>query len=534
MSIMKIKFKLIALLIIFSLIIPAYTASAYSPQFEYEAQMLYDLELFKGTENGFELDGVCDRLQGATMFVRLLGQEKDATSNPKSHPFTDVKDSWASPYIGQMYEQGYTKGSSPTEYGTGNMTANHFATFCLRALDYQDGIDFSVDSALSKMLELHIIREDTFNLIANDNVFYRDYAVKLAYNTLAAEYKNRKTLPLIEQMVKDFYAGKVTEEELAAFLKPLNLYYTWDFFIKEGYDLNQSYYLKIFLDEANLSKEILLLDLYRKGVVSKDNLMKNIFWIEDDMFLYTLPELFDKYFESTIKEYKTTVIEKTELGLGDIINYKSPVLAKAWEAYDDTKVITTSNPFDLSNPSFSYTPYAVHRIDYGPMRKCEYYLRGIHNVELTDSEKKIVDFVQKEFLNKITDDMDAYDKVMLANQFLCDNFTYDKIAPTSTKKSFTYLFEEKKAVCAGFSQVFQFLMKIVDVECYVVDNIGVIPLPEGHAWNIVRLDDGNLYNVDTSTPTTNPFRPQDNWVEYIDKEAYYIDLTCSDPANIKR
>ena len=512
--------------------------ASYSPHYEYEAQMLYDLELFKGTENGFELDGVCDRLQGATMFVRLLGQESDATSNPKWHPFNDVNGSWASPYVGQMYEKGYTKGSSATEYGTGNMTANQFATFCLRALDYQDGVDFTVDTALSKMLELHIIREDAYNLMANDPVFYRDYAVKLAYNTLASEYKTRRTLPQIEQNIMDFVNGTITEEELLALLKPYNLHNIWTIYRQEGFNVYHSGTRKLLLEKANEAREILLLDLYRKGVVSKENLLKNILWIEEDMYLYTLPEFFDQYLESTTKQFKTIVIEKHESGgLGDIrTNTKTAHSNKAWEAYSDSKTTITTDPFS-NTPSFSSTPYTVYRIDYGPMRRCEYYIKG-YDVDLNEQEKKIVDFVQTEFLNKVTDDMDAYDKVMLASNFLWDNVTYDRVAPEVASKSFLYLFEHKKAVCCGFSQVFQFLMKLVNVECYVLStNRAKTPeLLENHAWNVVRLDDGKLYNVDTSGKGASPFMPLDaSILKHADYERNYIlEPDFGDPRDIKR
>ena len=127
--------------------------------------------------------------------------------------------------------------------------------------------------------------------------------------------------------------------------------------------------------------------------------------------------------------------------------------------------------------------------------------------------------------------MDAYDKVMLAYNFLCEHISPEGDAPSVISQSFSATFIEKKAGCCGLTQAMQFLLKLVDVECYVVDNI-----PKGsHAWNIVRLDDGNLYNVEVSiigNPT--PFVSADYYADSIDKEHFYIDLTCSDPANIKR
>src|SRR5665648_418001 len=81
---------------------------AYSPVYDTDAVRLNRLGLFLGTNNGFELDKPCNRLQGAVMFIRLVGEEKIAISEPKASPFEDVTQAWAMPYIGQMYVQGYS------------------------------------------------------------------------------------------------------------------------------------------------------------------------------------------------------------------------------------------------------------------------------------------------------------------------------------------------------------------------------------------------------------------------------------------
>ena len=239
-----------------SLLLPSYVmASDTSTHFEYEAQMLYNLGLFKGTENGFDLDKPCDRLQGSTLFIRLLGEEKDAVNNPKSHPFSDVQNSWASPYIGQMYQQGYTKGISATEYGISNMTANQFATFCLRALNYNDSAgDFYYNSALDKMLELRIINQEAYDIISNQD-FTRDCAVKLAYSTLFADING-------------------TEKEV----------WTSDYFPDlKGTEQDKS---KIY----PATKDILIMNLIRANVVDRNVFQNSILRIYDDLYFYTSKE----------------------------------------------------------------------------------------------------------------------------------------------------------------------------------------------------------------------------------------------------
>lgn len=166
---------------------------ANSPLYDNEAIRLNSLGLFLGTNNGFELDKPCDRLQGAVMFIRLVGEEKNAISEPKASPFKDVKQSWAIPYIGQMYAQGYSNGTSLTDYGVGAMCANQFSAYILRVLGYsEENGDFVWSTSLSTLLELKIISKRDFDVI-KEGPFLRDYAVKLASSALDATLKDSDT-----------------------------------------------------------------------------------------------------------------------------------------------------------------------------------------------------------------------------------------------------------------------------------------------------------------------------------------------------
>lgn len=57
---------------------------------EAQAQMLYDLGLFKGTDKGFALEKSMTRAEASVMLTRLLGAEKTALAGNWKHPFTDV------------------------------------------------------------------------------------------------------------------------------------------------------------------------------------------------------------------------------------------------------------------------------------------------------------------------------------------------------------------------------------------------------------------------------------------------------------
>ena len=70
--------------------------NGYPGDTEAQAQMLCDLGLFRGTENGFELEKLMTRAEAAAMLTRFLGAEQEALAGDWEHPFTDVPQ-WACP-----------------------------------------------------------------------------------------------------------------------------------------------------------------------------------------------------------------------------------------------------------------------------------------------------------------------------------------------------------------------------------------------------------------------------------------------------
>lgn len=107
---------------------------------EKSAKALNELNLFRGTDKGFELERQMTRAEAAAMLVRFLGAEEKAMSGSFSHPFTDVP-AWAERYVGWLYRSGLTKGVSKTLYGSQQpVTAWQYATFITRALRDEEEI----------------------------------------------------------------------------------------------------------------------------------------------------------------------------------------------------------------------------------------------------------------------------------------------------------------------------------------------------------------------------------------------------------
>ena len=100
---------------ILSALILTGTAAAATEIQQQDAVFLDELGLFQGTERGYELDRTMTRAEGAVMLVRLLGGEAEAEVNVYQTPFTDVPD-WAQSYVGWLYENKLTNGTSKTTY----------------------------------------------------------------------------------------------------------------------------------------------------------------------------------------------------------------------------------------------------------------------------------------------------------------------------------------------------------------------------------------------------------------------------------
>ena len=84
------------------------------------AEELSAIDVFRGTDTGFELDRAPKRSEAAVMLVRLYGAEEEALSLYEAgliaHPFEDVS-GWAAPYLAWLYSEGLVRGVSETRYG---------------------------------------------------------------------------------------------------------------------------------------------------------------------------------------------------------------------------------------------------------------------------------------------------------------------------------------------------------------------------------------------------------------------------------
>ena len=201
------------------LLTAALCVTASASDYDDAAQDLSAIGMFRGTASGFELDRAPKRSEAAIMLVRLYGAEEEAKAaydaGQISHPFTDVSD-FTSPYVAWLYDKGITKGATATTFGSaGQCSAKMYCAFLLRALGYEDGVDFQYADTLEFAQQKGFYDPTMFA-----GSFLRDDLAALTYQGLAADLKDGSTY-LLDSLVKsgavDAAAAKPMTEKIEAY-----------------------------------------------------------------------------------------------------------------------------------------------------------------------------------------------------------------------------------------------------------------------------------------------------------------------------
>ena len=176
-----------------------------------EASALKTMELFKGTENGFELDRAPTRMEALIMLVRMTGNENDALyAESTKHPFTDAPD-WedAGKYLDYAFENGLTTGVTATTFNPdAPATAQMYATFMHRALGYEDAAEGSLWDEWEQLGKISGVLTDE----VDTDDFMRGDAVLMSYAALSSTMQGEKEITLEQKLLED---GAITELTLS-------------------------------------------------------------------------------------------------------------------------------------------------------------------------------------------------------------------------------------------------------------------------------------------------------------------------------
>ncbi len=185
------------------------------------ATALNTLNVLRGSNGDLMLDRTANRMEAAAMLVRLLGAEQEALSTDCDYPFTDVA-SWASPYIGYLYQNALTNGVGKNMYGSERaVDEKSYLTFLLRALGYtdKDGQDFTWDTVEQTALKAGILKPGEK---INDGIpFTRARLSELSWRTMFVDHKLHNQYLIVFLYNKGMFSGESVEMLLEGQGRPL-------------------------------------------------------------------------------------------------------------------------------------------------------------------------------------------------------------------------------------------------------------------------------------------------------------------------
>ncbi len=201
------------------------------------ATSLNTLGVFKGTENGYELEKRLTRAEAIALLVRMLGKAEEAENCGKTHPFLDVAP-WADGYVSYAFEKGLTNGVSETHFGAEDtVESNMYLTFLLRALGFTDSENkdfiWQMPYALAADCEMLPPSADLVHFTRND-------AVLLTVSALFAKEKGKETTLSDRLMAEGVFTA---EDWQSAFPEdPLSAYKAINRAIGEGIPFHEAAY----------------------------------------------------------------------------------------------------------------------------------------------------------------------------------------------------------------------------------------------------------------------------------------------------
>ncbi|NOU64158.1 hypothetical protein GC096_08985 [Paenibacillus sp. LMG 31461] len=174
-----------------------------------EADSLNKLQLFQGTDRGYELEQTLTRAQGATMLLRLFGWETAAANaQGLSSPFTDVPAThWAAKSVGFAFSNALVHGVSDVHFAPdASITGEQFLALSLRALGYAEA---EPQTASELAATSGLLSASEAQQFAQGTVFRRDEMVAVAYRAIQTKLKG-STRTLLQKLVEDDKAVSVS------------------------------------------------------------------------------------------------------------------------------------------------------------------------------------------------------------------------------------------------------------------------------------------------------------------------------------
>jgi len=145
--------------------------------------------LFKGTDQGYELEKSLTREESVTIVVRLLGEADKVNADDFDATFVDVgKERWSYAYVMYCYENGITKGTGEDTFTPdAQIDASQFITLLMRLLGYTE---VNPDTAMVKSIEHRLLPAEKVEELIQKSIFTRSDMVQIVYNSLKTQMEN--------------------------------------------------------------------------------------------------------------------------------------------------------------------------------------------------------------------------------------------------------------------------------------------------------------------------------------------------------
>lgn len=178
---------------------------------EEKIDTLQSFEIFQGNGSSLELNKPLNRVEGATIYFRLMGLDEKSQIFKKENPnyntgFVDIP-SWAKDNINYLHSKQIVHGINSNSFGSSNiMSAEEFTTLILRGLGY-DG--FKWNESLEKALDIGLITDSEKTYIEEDNIFTKEKMTLIAYNTLFQQNNINKAITLFDRQNSIGYISRI-------------------------------------------------------------------------------------------------------------------------------------------------------------------------------------------------------------------------------------------------------------------------------------------------------------------------------------